>query len=118
MKESDFLDVRNFWKIVKPLFSSKRSNYQITFIKNNTIITTDKEESEIFLDFFSNIVSNLNIQFEDKCALYKGNLKDPVEISILVYKEHLSVLKIYENIEIQEIFLFSEIIVECMFNEI
>ena len=118
LKASDLTDVRNFWKIVKPIFTGKSNNDQITLVDNNTIISSDKDATDIFMDFFSNIVTKLNIQFEDKVSSYEGDIKDPIQISILVHKNHPSVLQIKDNFTIDDKFSFVEISVENMFNEI
>ena len=50
-------DNKLFWKVIKPSFSDKAvSNENITLVENN-----ENKICEIFNDFFSNIVSNLNI---------------------------------------------------------
>ena len=72
LKESDLTDVRKFWNVIKPIFSGNSSNNEITLVENNTIISNDEDIANIFVDFFSNVVSNLNIQFEDKFATYDG----------------------------------------------
>ena len=118
LKSSDLIDVRKFWEIVKPIFTGKNNNDQITLVDNNAIISSDKAATDIFIDFFSKVISNLNMQFDDKFLSYKGDIKDPIQISILVYKDHSSVLKIKNNLMINDKFSFTEISVENMFNEI
>ena len=44
---------------MKPYFSDKAEN--ITLVENNEIINNENKICETFNDFFSNIVSNLNI---------------------------------------------------------
>ena len=116
LKTSDLNDVRKFWKIIKPIFGGKRDNGDINLVDNSTIISSDNAASEIFVTF--NIVSNLNINFDDKFSSYKGCLDDPVNISVFVFKNHPSVKTINEKLMINEQFHFSEISVETMFNEI
>ena len=118
LKESDLTDVRKFWNVIKPISSGNSSNNEITLVENNTIIYNDEDIANIFVDFFSNVVSNLNIQFEDKFATYDGVIKDPIEVPILVYDNHPSVSKIKENKKDDDKFYFSEVSVESIFHEI
>ena len=118
LKTSDLNDVRKFWKIIKPIFGGKRDNGDINLVDNSTIISSDSAASEIFVRFFSDIVSNLNIHFDDKFESYEGYLEDPVDISVFVFKSHPSIKTINERLRINDQFQFSEISVETMFNEI
>ena len=118
LKTSDLNDVRKFWKIIKPIFGGKRDNGDINLVDNSTIISSDSTASEIFVRFFSDIVSNLNIHFDDKFESYEGYLEDPVDISVFVFKSHPSIKTINERLRINDKFQFSEISVEAMFNEI
>ena len=55
-------DNKKCWKKVARLFSNKiKSNDKITLIKNENIISNNKEVAEIFHEFFTNIVQSLNI---------------------------------------------------------
>ena len=55
-------DNKLFWKVIKPSFSDKVvSNENITLVENNEIISNENKICEIFNDFFSNTISNLNI---------------------------------------------------------
>ena len=97
LNPSIICDNKKFWKAVKPLFSSKVTTSQnITLIENNVIVDDDKLVSEIFNDFFSNVVTNLNI--EHITGLSNNNIieNDPVLIAISKYDKHPSVLKIKE----------------------
>ena len=118
LKSSDINDVKKFWKMIKPIFSSKRANEDINLVDNNTIIYSDKTAAEIFVRFFSDIVSNLNIDFDDKFSSYDGYLEDPVHISLYAFKNHPSIKKINENLRITDHFHFSDISVDKIFNEI
>ena len=58
-------DNRTFWKHVKPFFSDKTPNTNsITLLERNEIVTDNKDCAEIFNNFFSNSVRNLEINRE------------------------------------------------------
>ena len=97
LNPSIICDNKKFWKTVKPLFSAKVTTSQnITLIENNVIVDDDKHVSEIFNDFFSNVVTNLNI--ENITGPSNNNIieNDPVHKAISKYEKHPSVLKIKE----------------------
>ena len=54
---------KKFWKTIKSLSSDKNNiSEKITLIEGNNIISEDNEVAEIMNDFFTNVVTNLNIQ--------------------------------------------------------
>ena len=58
--------------------------------------------------YFSTAVNSLDI-IENKSLIETENLEDPVEIAIKKFENHPSVLSVKETININELFLFSEI---------
>ena len=53
---------KKFWSVVKPLLSNKVvSNEKITLIENNNIIENDEKTATVLNDFFSNVITSLNI---------------------------------------------------------
>ena len=86
---------------IKPLFSDKvKLRNKINLIENEYIISDDKEVAEKLNYFFINAVSNLNIQGFDTSEFIHNkdssnifNIKDK-------FKNHPSILKIRENINI------------------
>ena len=53
------IDNKKFWKTVKPLSSDKNNaKNKINLIENGSIISSDAEISEIFKNYFINIVKN------------------------------------------------------------
>ena len=112
-------DNKIFWKKVKPLFSEKVSCPQnITLIENNVIIDDDKVISETFNEFFSNVVTNLNI--ENNSNFVNNNIEeaDPVLKSIRKYENHPSIFKIKEATNILEHFTFQPTNLESAIKEI
>ena len=50
-------DNKLFWKVIKPSFSDKTiSNENVTLVESEEIITDEKRVSEIFNEYFGNIV--------------------------------------------------------------
>ena len=57
LNEKKILDNRQFWKVVKPLFSDKSiSGDKITLTENGEYVKTEMKRAEVFNSFFSNIV--------------------------------------------------------------
>ena len=55
-------DNRSFWRSIKPLFSDKSSNSnKITLVEKDFILEKNDDIAETFNDFFTSVVSNLNI---------------------------------------------------------
>ena len=112
-------DNKKFWKTVKPLFSEKVTTSQnITLIENNIIVDDDKLVSEIFNEFFRNVVTNLNI--ENNTGLINNNIivEDPVFKAVNKYEKHPSVLKIKAVNGDREHFTFLPTNLESVINEI
>jgi len=113
LKPSKISDNKNFWKTVNPLFSEKGVSIdKISLAENKEIISDDKHVAEIFNDFFSNAVKNLNIDYYehfsfDHYFLCKDTEQDdPILKAIEKYENHPSILKIKETISHDECFRF------------
>ena len=62
LSEEYVVDNKLFWETVKPLLSDKVAGKdKIHFIENNELVKTDLETAEVFNNFFSIIVQNLDI---------------------------------------------------------
>ena len=55
------IDNKKIWNTVKPLFSDKVKQQNITLIEGNKIISDKKDVAEKINNFFSNAVPSLNI---------------------------------------------------------
>ena len=65
-------DNKQFWKTVKPLFSSKADdNERITLIEGVKVISKDREVAETFKSYFETIVENLGINSKFVCGACK-----------------------------------------------
>ena len=113
------IDNKQFWKTVKPLFSEKiQDTRNIILIENENIITKNEDVVEIMNDFFANAVSDLNIQGYQTGQIDTNNDLNPIGEATNKFKDHPSILKIKENINIIEKFSFSETKEEEFKNEI
>ena len=100
-------DNTKFWKTIKPLFSDKNNICRkITLIEKNEIISNDKEVAEVMNDFFSNAVANLDITGYQNC-IHSNTDNDIIGNIITKFKHHPSILKIKDNIVIQDAFCFT-----------
>ena len=100
-----FDDNRTFWQRIKPLFSDKKSTLQsnINIIEDNIVYTEKIEVAEKLNNFFVEAVDNLDIEpFTFVCEndVISQNIPEMVKM----YESHPCVLKIKENIKIQDKF--------------
>ena len=84
LEPSCISDNKKFWRTVNPLFSEKvLSNENIILVEDkNEIHEDDRSISEIFSDFFSNAVKNLNIEINTGLIISDINETDPVTKAI------------------------------------
>ena len=86
-------DNRKFWKHVKPFFSDKiPRNRNIILSEGNEIISNPETCAEIFNNFFSDAVKDLDIDrnLHIECMAYSD---DSVEKAIKSFKNHPSILR-------------------------
>ena len=63
---TNFTDNAKFWKNVNPLFTEKGpKSDKITLVKDNTIISTDKNVADTLNEFFKNAVTNLGLYHDN-----------------------------------------------------
>ena len=101
-------DNKQFWKTIKPLFSEKHNICRkITLIDDDDeIISNDIEVAEIMNEFFSNAVTNLDI-IGYHTDSHSNITNDNIINVINKFKDHPSILKIKERVEIIDKFSFS-----------
>ena len=105
-----FEDSRKFWQNVKPLFSDKQEvkNRNIIIIENDTVISNKTDLAEKFNNYFIEAVENLEIEHfvsENEDANIIGH-EDVINTIIRNYRSHPSILKIKENVRIDNKFEF------------
>ena len=107
-KSSDIIDNKKIWKTVKPIFTDKiPTKSKIILVDENIIsqensqdiviedvISDDKAVSEVFNEFFINIVPNLNIVPEFNFEKQLFDTPDKIFNSIRQFEEHPSIAMI------------------------
>ena len=118
-----FDDNRKFWQRIKPLFSDKNKTLAKDIILvDDDVVTSDREKvANTLNNFFADAVANLEI--EPYCPITPGNSNEDFhgeEINIIIkkYESHPSIIKINENILVENTFSFSDITPTDFQNEI
>ena len=112
-------DNKKIWRTVKPFFSDKvMTSENITLFENGDILKDDKKVSQMFCNFFSNVVKNLNIEGSKDLLMGTVSKHDPINRAIQKYEKHPSILKIKENIDGSDIFSFHPTDLESVIREI
>ena len=111
-------DNKKFWKTVKPFLSDKVTTFpQITLVENDEINSDESKVANSFSNFFENAVHSLGIKTNESSNDNYG-LKNPVEIAIKKYEQHLSINLIKENITNNESFHSLPTVQESILKEI
>ena len=74
---------KTFWKTFKPNFTNKNKTQKIILVENEKIICDNKQNAEIFNDYFVNIVKDLNtpdISSHAPEADHSVKVTDPIDI--------------------------------------
>ena len=119
MNLTNLNDNRRFWKTVKPFLSDKGSYiFKINLINKGEVISDDSTLAETFSKYFEKAVKNLGIS-EEINTRTDFESSDPVDIALLKFKYHPSVLKIKEFVgkNVSD-FHFSETTIKNIENEI
>ena len=99
-------DNKLFWKTVKRCFSDKtKKNRNITLVREDKIISEDKELATAFNDHFCNIVEEQNIEV----TLDQDLEHTPVFNAIRKYKDHPSIIMIMKNMKTDTSFKFEHV---------
>ena len=100
-----FEDNKKFWRRVKPLFSNKQNSLQnnIIIVEKDIITSEDSEVAEKLNNFFIEAAESLEID------CFARDLDDNIHTTnigeiINKYARHPSILKIKENVQIEEKF--------------
>ena len=93
---------KNFWTFVKPFLTNKGFlvNKDITLIKGNKIITSERELANTFNEHYINIVeksSGIKPKDISQCDKNQNIYKTSRE-NVKSYENHLSILQIKQNI--------------------
>ena len=121
LDEKIFEDNRKFWKRIKPLFSDKvKLKTNITLVEDGKSITDNGEVAEILNSYFIEAVENLEIErFNPSEKIVQSDDTDDVINSIIKkYESHPSILKIKENVKVENKFEFKDITEDDMYSKI
>ena len=102
-----------FWRTFKPLLSNNchKGSDKITLIEHRSLLADDKDISEYFSTFFTNVTDTLDIEkpiIDDKSVL----------AAIERYKTHLSIVKIKQSIKPNDQLSFCNYGTKEVWNEI
>ena len=115
-------DNKQFWKSVQPLFTGKSiSKTNIALIDNKKLVNNKEEVAEILNTYFVEAVQNLEIkQFSEERVqeVPSENMEEVIENLIKKYKTHPSILKIKENVKIEEKFKFHDTTEDAIYTKI
>ena len=73
------MDNKTSWKIIKPYFTDESINHDnITLVENEETVSDNKEISETLNNFFSEVVTNLNLSRYDNRTVNVEDIENPV----------------------------------------
>ena len=102
------VDNKSFWKIVKPFLSNKTiSSEKITLIDDDEFITDEQKVANTLNDFFSSIVTSLNLPESQNADPLSDNIDHPTLKAIMKWRNHPSILAFTTVHENRERFTFS-----------
>ena len=91
-------DNKMFWKTKAPFFSNKsKASDKITLPENEKLITSDQKCAEVFNNYFSSIVKELNIPIDQDLLIDASLFDDPIIAAVHKHKRHPSILKVKEK---------------------
>ena len=91
-------DNKKFLSVAKPLLSNKVvSNEKMTLIENNNIIKNDEKTATVLNNFFSDVITSLNIPQHNETETVSQNINDPLIAAIIKYRSHSSIIAIKDK---------------------
>ena len=78
-------------------------------VKDDKIISDDKEVVEICNSFFINSVESLDLNDNNSLLTFTGDLIDPVMIALKRFENQPSIIGIKEKVNVENIFSFSKV---------
>ena len=90
------VDNKSFWKIVEPCLSKKTiPSEKITLIDDDELLTDEQKVANTLNDFFSSIVTSLNLPESKNANPLSDNMDHPTLKAIMKWRNHPSVLGYY-----------------------
>ena len=78
LNETNVIVKQKLWKTMTPMLSNKLvNNEKITLVKNEKIITDDKEIEKVLNGFFSNVIKFLSVSQTNHSDSNFENARDP-----------------------------------------
>ena len=110
---------KKFWERVKPLFSEKtKLKESIRLKENDQIISDDKEIAEILNNYYIESIEKLEVnRYLPEESIDNEDL-DEIDKIVKNFQNHPSILKIKENVKVDDKFHFKNINENDMFNKI
>ena len=103
-------DNKLFWKTMKPFLSEKcTSGSKISLVHNDNVISDNQELADTFNNFFEHAGDNFEIQEyqSDNNNDINSISDDPIDYAIAKYKNHPSIVMVFQNNLLSVIFLIS-----------
>ena len=108
-----FNDNKAFWKGIKPLFSDKQAITQtnIVVVDKDGVTSDNFKVAQKLNDFFTDAVDNLGIEpfYPQACLGEYTQPENGIKEIIRKYNTHPSIVKIKENVDMNEKFNFRDI---------
>ena len=108
----DIKDTKKFWQNVKPLFTGKsKLETNITLVEKDKVITDNNEVAEILNNYFIEAIQNLdieNVDVKETGKIQSDNFDEIIENILQKYTTHPSILKIKENVKVEQKFKFND----------
>ena len=121
LSNTDLLDNKKFWKLIKSSFTDKVILKQkINLMKEGEIISDDDSIANIFNDFFSQVVKNLEIK-ENIDILNHNNVNNEashIEHIVNKFKYHPSIIEIKQHVGNVNKFNFKKVSRENVLKEL
>ena len=107
-------DNKTFWKTIKVNFTEKTiKDQKITLVEKETVISEESELAEVFINYFENVVNNLNNQR----PIFSHEHTDPIANAMKNVEQHPSILKIKEDKKAYSSFLFKPVSLDEIIKE-
>ena len=91
-------DNKKFLSVAKPLLSNKVvSNEKMALIENKNIIENDEKTATVLNNFFSDVITSLNIPQYNETETVSQNINDPLIAVIIKYRSHPSIIAIKDK---------------------
>ena len=108
LNEKNVCNNKKFCWVFKQLLSNKSiSNEKIKIVEDDKIVRRYKETAKVLNEFFSNVVTNLNITQFNQIDQIPENISDPVIKAIVKYRAHPSIIASKKNYASKSNFDFS-----------